>query len=82
MDTTSVAARGLVAETELELGDYHEAARLFGMLTTYRGDLGVALYLARWVERRGRPEEAPRRKRVAPDNAARPHRGGNRPPVS
>ena len=34
-DTTSVAARGLVAETELELGDYREA----GAAVRHAGDL-------------------------------------------
>ena len=72
-DTTSVAARGLVAETELELGHYAEAGRLFGMLATYRGELGVAPRLARWEELRGRPEEARRLMRDARDQAARRH---------
>ena len=73
MDTTSIAARGLVAETALELGDYPEAARLFGMLATYRADLGVAPRLARWEELRGRPAEARRLMREARDEAAHRH---------
>ncbi len=72
-DSTSIAARGLVAETELELGRYDEARRLFGMLATYRADLGVAPRLARWEELRGHPEEARRLLRQARDVAARRH---------
>ena len=73
MDSSSVAARGLVAETELELGDYAEARRLFGMLATYRTDPGIAPRLARWEELRGRPLEARRLMRAARDAAARRH---------
>jgi tetratricopeptide (TPR) repeat protein len=72
-DSTSVAARGLVAETELELGRYEEAGRQFGMLASYQGDLGVAPRLARWAELRGRPEEARRLLREARDAARRRH---------
>jgi tetratricopeptide (TPR) repeat protein len=73
LDSTSVAARGLVAETELELGRYDEAGRLFGQLATYQGDIGVAPRLARWDELHGRPEEARRLLRVARDEAGRRH---------
>jgi tetratricopeptide (TPR) repeat protein len=72
-DSTSIAARGLVAETELELGRYDEAGRQFGRLASYQGDLGVAPRLARWAELRGRPEEARRLLRVARDAARRRH---------
>jgi tetratricopeptide (TPR) repeat protein len=72
-DSTSIAARGLVAETELELGRYEEAGRQFGMLASYQGDLGVAPRLARWAELRGRPEEARRLLRQASDAAGRRH---------
>jgi tetratricopeptide (TPR) repeat protein len=72
-DSTSIAARGLVAETELELGRYEEAGRQFGMLASYQGDLGVAPRLARWAELRGRPEEARRLLRQASDAARRRH---------
>ncbi len=72
-DSTSVAARGLVAETQLELGHYDEAARLFGMLASYRSDLGVAPRLARWEEVRGRPDEARRLMRQARDAAMHRH---------
>jgi len=73
LDSTSVAARGLVAETELELGRYDEAGRLFGQLATYQGDIGVAPRLARWDELHGRPEEARRLLRLARDEAGRRH---------
>lgn len=72
-DSTSVPARGLVAETALELGRYDEADRLFGTLATYRGDLGVAPRLARWHELHGRPEEARRLLRQARDEAEHRH---------
>ncbi len=72
-DSTSIAARGLVAETELELGRYEEAGRQFGMLASYQGDLGVAPRLARWAELRGRPEEGRRLLRQARDAARRRH---------
>ena len=73
LDSTSVAARGLVAETELELGRYDEAGRLFGQLATYQGDMGVAPRLARWEELHGRPDEARRLLRLARDEAGRRH---------
>jgi tetratricopeptide (TPR) repeat protein len=72
-DSTSIATRGLVAETELELGRYEDAGRQFGMLASYQGDLGVAPRLARWAELRGRPEEARRLLRQARDAARRRH---------
>jgi tetratricopeptide (TPR) repeat protein len=72
-DSTSVAARGLLAETALELGRYDEAGRLFGTLASYRGELGVAPRLAHWEELRGRPEEARRLLRGARDEAVRRH---------
>jgi tetratricopeptide (TPR) repeat protein len=72
-DSTSVAARGLLAETALELGRYGEAGRLFGTLASYRGELGVAPRLAHWEELRGRPEEARRLLREACDEAGRRH---------
>jgi tetratricopeptide (TPR) repeat protein len=72
-DSTSVAARGLLAETALELGRYDEAGRLFGTLASYRGELGVAPRLAHWEELRGRPEQARRLLREARDEATRRH---------
>ncbi|HKT58442.1 MAG TPA: hypothetical protein VJQ46_00225 [Gemmatimonadales bacterium] len=72
-DSTSVAARGMVAEAAMELGRYDEAAHLFGTLATYQADLGTAPRLARWAELRGRPEEARRLLRQALDEAKRRH---------
>ncbi|HET9726556.1 MAG TPA: hypothetical protein VFP28_06535 [Gemmatimonadales bacterium] len=72
-DSTSVAARGMVAEAAMELGRYDEAARLFGMLATYQADLGTAPRLARWAELRGRPEEARRLLQQALEEAKRRH---------
>jgi tetratricopeptide (TPR) repeat protein len=73
LDSTSISARGLLAETELELGRYDEAGRMFGTLATYRTDLAVAPRLARWEELHGRPEEARRLLRAARDQAERRH---------
>jgi len=72
-DSTSIAARGMVAEAAMELGRYEEAGRLFGMLTTYQADLGTAPRLARWAELRGRPDEARRLLRQALAQAGRRH---------
>jgi tetratricopeptide (TPR) repeat protein len=73
MDSTSVAARGMVAETELELGRYDEAGRLFGQLASYQGDVSVTPRLARWDELHGQPDEARRLLRLARDEAGRRH---------
>jgi len=72
-DSTSVAARGMVAEAAMELGRYGEAARLFGMLASYQADLGTAPRLARWAELRGRSEDARRLLRQALEEAKRRH---------
>jgi tetratricopeptide (TPR) repeat protein len=72
-DSTSVAARGMVAEAAMELGRYDEAAHLFGMLASYQADLGTAPRLARWAELRGRPDEARRLLRQALETAQRRH---------
>jgi tetratricopeptide (TPR) repeat protein len=72
-DSTSIAARGLVAEAAMELGRYDEASRLFGMLETYQSDLGAAPRLARWAELRGRPERARALLRQALAEAGRRH---------
>ncbi len=72
-DSTSIAARGLLGETQLEMGHYDEAARTFGTLATYSGDLSVAPRLARWHELHGRPEQARRLLRGARDDARRRH---------
>lgn len=72
-DSTSLSARGLLAESELELGRYDEAGRLFGTLRVYSGDLSVAPRLARWEELHGRPEDARRLLRDARDEAESRH---------
>jgi tetratricopeptide (TPR) repeat protein len=72
-DSTSRTARALLAEIQLELGAYEDAARSFGALLTVRTDLAVAPRYARWEEIRGRPTEARRLLREALDQAARRH---------
>ncbi|MGH7526345.1 MAG: tetratricopeptide repeat protein, partial [Gemmatimonadales bacterium] len=72
-DSTLIAARALLGEALLELGEYEEARKAFGKLLTYRTQLGVAPRLARWEELRGRPEEARRLLRAARDQAERRH---------
>ncbi|HEY3118055.1 MAG TPA: tetratricopeptide repeat protein, partial [Chloroflexota bacterium] len=72
-DPTSIAARGLLAETQFELGRYDDARRTLGSLATYRENLSVAPRLARWEELHGRPEEARRLLRAALKNAEGEH---------
>jgi tetratricopeptide (TPR) repeat protein len=72
-DSTSIAGRALLAETQVELGRYDEAGRTLGSLATYSADLSVAPRLARWHELHGRPEQARRLLRMARDEAARRH---------
>jgi tetratricopeptide (TPR) repeat protein len=72
-DSSSIPARALLAETELELGDYAAAERMLGSLSTYREDLSVAPRLARWLELHGHAEEARRLLRAARDRARRLH---------
>ena len=72
-DSTSVAALGLLAETQYELGRYPEAGRTLGGLATYRTDPSVTPRLARWAELHGRPEEARRLLRAGRDEALRRH---------
>ena len=72
-DSTSIPARGLLAETQFELGNYREAGRMLGSLSTYRDNLSVAPRLARWQELHGHAEEARRLLRSARDQAARLH---------
>jgi len=73
LDSTSVAARGLVGEIQLELGRYDEARRTFGMLAMRRGDPAVAPRYARWLEVTGQPLEARRLLQEARDAAVRTH---------
>jgi tetratricopeptide (TPR) repeat protein len=72
-DSTSIPARGLLAETQYELGRYPEAARTLGSLATYGTDPSVAPRLARWAELHGRPDEARRLLRAARDDASHRH---------
>ncbi len=73
LDSASPGARGMLAEIQLELGSYDEAARNFGMLVMRRADPTVAPRYARWEELRGRPEEARRLLRHARDVARGTH---------
>jgi tetratricopeptide (TPR) repeat protein len=57
-DSSSRAARAMLGEIELELGDYAAARRTFGTLLTVRTDFVVAPRFARWEELRGRPDAA------------------------
>jgi tetratricopeptide (TPR) repeat protein len=72
-DSTSVPARGLLAETQYELGRYAEASRTLGTLAMYRSDPSVAPRLARWAELHGRPEEARRLLHSALNDATHRH---------
>ncbi len=73
VDSTSVAARGLLGENLFELGQYDEAGRVLGSLVTYQSDLGIAPRLARWAELHGKPEDARRLLRAAQGEAERRH---------
>jgi len=73
LDSTSVSARAVLAEIEMELGHYDVTRRLFGALYRSRADLAVAPRLARWLELQGQVEEARRLLSAAIDTArARP----------
>jgi len=72
-DSTSIAARALLGETQFELGEYEEAGRTLGSLTMYRQNLSVAPRLARWEELHGRPERARQLLQAARDEAERGH---------
>jgi tetratricopeptide (TPR) repeat protein len=72
-DSSSISARGLLGETQLELGHYDEARRSLGSLASYRRDLSVAPRIARWEELHGRPQAARRLLRDARDVAAQQH---------
>ncbi len=73
LDSTSRSARALLGEIQLELGDYEQAQRTFGMLLTARGDLSVAPRYARWEELRGRPLEARALLRAARERISHQH---------
>lgn len=72
-DSSSISARGLLGETQLELGRYDEARRSLGSLASYRQDLSVAPRIARWEELHGHPEQARRLLQQARDEASRQH---------
>ncbi|MGQ0815272.1 MAG: tetratricopeptide repeat protein [Gemmatimonadota bacterium] len=71
LDPDIISWRALLAEIELELGDYESAARSFQSLEVFREDLSVAPRLARWYEINGRRADAQRLLAVARDAAAR-----------
>jgi tetratricopeptide (TPR) repeat protein len=73
LDPAYRPARAMLGEIQLELGDYGEARRTFGMLFTSRGDLAVAPRYARWEELRGRPDQARLLLRKAREEASRRH---------
>lgn len=73
LDGSSVAARAMLGEIQLELGRYDEARLSFGSLVLYRSDPAVAVRYARWEELRGRPAEARRLLRAARDAALELH---------
>lgn len=50
--------RALLGETQLELGDYADAAQSFSALSAYRSHLSIAPRLARWAEIRGQTDRA------------------------
>jgi tetratricopeptide (TPR) repeat protein len=72
-DPESPAARALLGEVLLELGDYIEARGIFLRLKGRSHDPAVAPRLARWHELEGRPEEADRLFREARDRALALH---------
>jgi tetratricopeptide (TPR) repeat protein len=72
-DSTSLGARALLGEIQLELGRYADARRTFGQLLLHRAHPAVAPRYARWEELRGRPEIARRLLRDSRDAARRRH---------
>jgi tetratricopeptide (TPR) repeat protein len=59
-DSSAESYRGLLGETELELGDYDAARSTFASLDAVTASLSVAPRLARWAELNGRTEDARR----------------------
>jgi len=57
-DSSVVAHRALLAETELELGNYDASGELFRSLKPYWRELAVAPRVARWMEIRGQIDVA------------------------
>jgi tetratricopeptide (TPR) repeat protein len=66
-DARSVQA--LLAEIQMELGQYDSARAMFASLASWTRDLAVAPRLARWLELEGRNEDAHRILVQARDNA-------------
>ncbi|MGQ0561375.1 MAG: tetratricopeptide repeat protein [Gemmatimonadota bacterium] len=71
LDPDVLSWRGLLAEIQMELGDYQAAAASFASLEVLRDDLGVAPRLARWYEVNGRMAAARRLLSSARDAARR-----------
>ena len=57
-DTTDVSHTALLAEVELEVGDYPSAARHFAAVASNADKPSIAARLARWYELTGRLEKA------------------------
>jgi tetratricopeptide (TPR) repeat protein len=70
-DPENASYRALVAEIQLEMGDYRAADVVFGSLESARQNLDVAPRLARWAEISGRPAEARSLLHAARDLAVR-----------
>ncbi len=65
--------QALLGEIEMELGLYDSAGATFAPLASWTRDLAVAPRIARWLELRGRTEEAHRLLVEARDNALKLH---------
>jgi tetratricopeptide (TPR) repeat protein len=57
-DSMEASFRGLLAEIQMELGDYEGARGSFGRLAAHEEELAIAPRLARWDEMQGRSVEA------------------------
>ncbi len=73
LEPESPAARALLGEVLLELGEYGEARPIFMALRSRRHDPAVAPRLARWHELEGRVDEADRLLRDARERALALH---------
>lgn len=69
LDSTNVSSQAMLAEIQMELGDYGATRRAFGTLYARRANLAVAPRLARWLELEGQVEEARRLLTAALDSA-------------
>jgi tetratricopeptide (TPR) repeat protein len=58
LDPEAAAAQAILGEAELELGEYAQADRVFGRLSSQRYTPPVAPRYARWLELRGHAGEA------------------------